>query len=644
MPRKQKLQERVQGMPPRKQSGFNGVDELLEYGRSLLLARQKLQEWGDVLVIEDEEHADVSRREEAWTKAFHRRFRNTSADNVIVAAAREHRLDQIDIELLTALILHGVCVISQRVSDCSDIVELVRRNESMSVKLLRALRPDSRLANSGLVIYEEEERDVRELRPTIDPDLIDAVLCDRQRNVRQWPTAETEEDLLRELKTLSKLLEARSEVLDSSSIFSVFSSSKPVRENRTIARMLRGLREALAAHADWRLAQVVTPDDLAGRPQRSLLLLALIGKELGHCPADDELYTGAGLARAISRSVEDVEKNLCLLSTEGSVIRDNCVQPCGGAGIYASDDPATLAKTEFELTRKTRELLELKRSVSKRAGGFDIRHPHMRLDQLVLAPGVRQALDMAMAQARHGRQFLDEWGLGEVITYGRAVTLLFAGPPGVGKTACAEGLAHALDMPIMVADFSEIQNCYVGKTEKNIVRAFREAARNGAVLFWDEADAMFFDRDDAEQSWEVRHVNVLLQELEKFEGVCVLATNRNVALDKAVARRITLKVNFDRPDHTARRAIWQKMLPPKLPLADDVDLDAIAIHDLTGGEIKNIILNAARLAMLADPPANVLGRAELERAIELEQTGRPSGDTRRIGFCASSSGDTTVKP
>jgi SpoVK/Ycf46/Vps4 family AAA+-type ATPase len=151
------------------------------------------------------------------------------------------------------------------------------------------------------------------------------------------------------------------------------------------------------------------------------------------------------------------------------------------------------------------------------------------------------------------------------------------------------------------------------------------------VLFWDEADAMFYDRECAGSSWEVRDVNVLLQELERFDGVCVLATNRRLALDPALERRITLKVEFHAPDRGMRRRIWEKMLGRKMPLSGDVDLDRLSRLELTGGQIKNVLLNAARLALAARPEGPVAW-ADFEEALAME-TQEPGTDPRgRIGF------------
>lgn len=143
---------------------------------------------------------------------------------------------------------------------------------------------------------------------------------------------------------------------------------------------------------------------------------------------------------------------------------------------------------------------------------------------------------------------------------------------------------------------------------------------------------MFFSRDSARWNWEAREVNVLLQELERFEGVCVLATNRTVALDPALERRIAIKVAFERPDRAQRRSIWEKLLPKKMPLGREINLDELSHEDLVGGEIKNVILNASRFALQRDERGPVT-MADFRKAVELERSGQWSRANRtRIGF------------
>jgi SpoVK/Ycf46/Vps4 family AAA+-type ATPase len=212
------------------------------------------------------------------------------------------------------------------------------------------------------------------------------------------------------------------------------------------------------------------------------------------------------------------------------------------------------------------------------------------------------------------------------------MTLLFSGPPGVGKTACAEGLAAELGLSILVADYGQVENCFVGETEKNISRLFREAASHRALLFLDEADAVLANRDRAFRNWEVRAVNVLLQQIERYEGVCILATNRLEDLDRALERRVSIKIRFERPDTEQRRRIWEILVPPSLPLADDVDLDSLAEYDLSGGEIKNALLNAARAALTRGPHAKVTGQ-DLRRSARAELDGKWGGSAGEpIGY------------
>lgn len=143
---------------------------------------------------------------------------------------------------------------------------------------------------------------------------------------------------------------------------------------------------------------------------------------------------------------------------------------------------------------------------------------------------------------------------------------------------------------------------------------------------------MFADRGSLTHNWEMRQANVLLQEIERFEGVCILATNREITLDSALERRITVKVRFDRPDSVLRERIWRKLLPHQLPLGPDVDLGTLGREDLSGGEIKNVILNAARIALhrCSGGPVTM---EDFRQAVQMEHTGRFLENRRSlIGF------------
>jgi SpoVK/Ycf46/Vps4 family AAA+-type ATPase len=213
---------------------------------------------------------------------------------------------------------------------------------------------------------------------------------------------------------------------------------------------------------------------------------------------------------------------------------------------------------------------------------------------------------------------------------GRGVTCLFAGPSGVGKTLSAEVLAHELGVDLYTIDLSQVVDKYIGETEKNLERIFTEAEGVNGVLFFDEADALFGKRSDV-QSAHDRHANVevayLLQRMERFDGVAVLATNLRGNLDEAFTRRIDVIVQFTEPDVDERLRLWQLHLPPTLPVADDLDLPLLAkALDITGGVIRNVTLAAAYMAAAEQRPLSMADLVTATRR-EYRKVGRlvPSG-------------------
>lgn len=230
--------------------------------------------------------------------------------------------------------------------------------------------------------------------------------------------------------------------------------------------------------------------------------------------------------------------------------------------------------------------------------------PRVSLDQVVLSPAVRRRLEEVLWQVSEGNRLLSQWGLDRAIEKGKGTTVLLAGPPGTGKTMTAEAMAHHLKRPLYRVDYAQLESKWIGETDKNIVAVFREAATAGAVLLLDEADAILSARLDGghynDQAYN-RQVSILLTELEDFEGLCVLTSNRSVALDEGLARRISATFSFNVPGPTERLRIWQELLPLGVPVAGEIDLDALAQrYPLAGGHIKNAILAAVRKAALRD--------------------------------------------
>ncbi len=224
--------------------------------------------------------------------------------------------------------------------------------------------------------------------------------------------------------------------------------------------------------------------------------------------------------------------------------------------------------------------------------------PFFTWRDLVAAPDLLAQLLEIAEQVMRRYQVYEEWGYGPSLTRGRGVTALFSGPSGVGKTMAAEVLARHLDLALYRIDLSSVVNKYIGETEKNIRRVFDAAERSGAILFFDEADALFGKRTEVRDSHD-RFANIeidyLLQRMESYHGLAILATNRRSSLDRAFLRRLRFVVEFPFPDADARRRIWQKVFPATAPLAG-IDYERLGRLEIPGGNIRNIAINAAFLA------------------------------------------------
>src|SRR6185295_17573799 len=231
---------------------------------------------------------------------------------------------------------------------------------------------------------------------------------------------------------------------------------------------------------------------------------------------------------------------------------------------------------------------------------------------VVLPPQTSRLLDQAMAEVRNHSLIFQNWGLGERHSLGRGLTFNFAGPPGTGKTICAEAVAHALGMKLLVVNYAEAESMWAGETPKNIAAIFRGAADSGAVLFFDEADAIAGRRSTGMNIPHEREmnitINVMLRELEAFNGVAIFATNVAANFDPAFERRIRTHVLFEMPGAELREKIWRLQIhPTKTPLAPDVDFHALGLrYEASGGDIKNAVIKAA--ASVAAEPGPVAGK------------------------------------
>lgn len=238
-------------------------------------------------------------------------------------------------------------------------------------------------------------------------------------------------------------------------------------------------------------------------------------------------------------------------------------------------------------------------------------------DDIVLPGDVRKQLRELAEQVRQRGRVYDRWGFGAQLARGRGITALFAGASGTGKTMAAEILAADLELDLYRIDLAGIVSKYIGETEKNLRRVFEAAEHSGAILFFDEADTLFGTRTEVRDShdrYANLEVNYLLQRMEDYSGLAILATNRRSALDSAFLRRLRFVIEFPFPNSDDRRRIWERVFPSNAP-TDRLELAFLSRLDLSGGNIRSIALNAAFLAAAQQVP---IGMPDVMRAAARE--------------------------
>jgi SpoVK/Ycf46/Vps4 family AAA+-type ATPase len=245
--------------------------------------------------------------------------------------------------------------------------------------------------------------------------------------------------------------------------------------------------------------------------------------------------------------------------------------------------------------------------------------PDVGWDDLVLPPACLSGLRELAARARHRDRVMDEWGMRPGGGRGRGITALFAGDSGTGKTMSAEVIAADLGLDLYSINLATVVDKYVGETEKNLERIFTEADGVNAVLLFDEADALFGKRSEVRDAHD-RYANIevayLLQRMESFDGLAILASNLRANLDEAFARRLDAVIDFPMPDESHRLVLWDRCLGPAIPRQDDVDLSFCARQfELSGGNIRSIAVTAAYLAAEMGEPVSML---DLVRATQRE--------------------------
>lgn len=332
--------------------------------------------------------------------------------------------------------------------------------------------------------------------------------------------------------------------------------------------------------------------------------------EVGRPDADEQAAlwrvalsgTAPGLIGQIPRLVSHFDLDASGIGA--AVLR---IPPEGPGG----DAEGRLARRLWDACRETARprLDDLARRVEPRAGWGDLVLPGLQL----------QALRALAAQVRNRWTVHREWGFDGAGVRGLGVTALFAGPSGTGKTLAAEVVAGALGLDLYVVDLSRVVDKYIGETEKNLSRLFDAAEGAGAVLLFDEADALFGKRSEIRDSHD-RYANIevsyLLQRMESYRGLAILTTNQKGALDDAFLRRLRFVVSFPFPGPAQRADLWRRAFPSGTPTRD-LDPERLARLNVAGGSVRTIALNAAFLAAEAGEPVgmdHVLAAARIEYA------------------------------
>jgi hypothetical protein len=295
----------------------------------------------------------------------------------------------------------------------------------------------------------------------------------------------------------------------------------------------------------------------------------------------------------------------------------------------AADVAADLA-TVRDLEGRPLTIEDVSTGVRARAGlalfgGVKLLHPMAAWDELVVPEDRLTQLHEAVNRLLLQDRVLDEWGFLRGRPGSRGVRMLFSGPPGTGKTLAAEVLARSLSVDLLLVDISRVVSKWIGETEKNLAAVFETAERSQAVLFFDEADALFGKRTEVSDAHD-RYANLetayLLSRLERFEGLAILATNLRQNIDPAFIRRVEFAVDFDPPDREERLALWQVHVPGGAPLAADVNLrELAALYPVVGAFIRNAAVAAG---FLAAGDGGVVTRNHFIHAIrrEYEKAGR----------------------
>ncbi len=331
--------------------------------------------------------------------------------------------------------------------------------------------------------------------------------------------------------------------------------------------------------------RLIASRERAGPWERPLLAVELTRPDL----AERRQLWRAALGPSAALLAGPIEQLAAQFDLDAPAL-DAAVSLIAPDGADTPAQPGEMADTLWEICRAQARphLDDLAQRIPAVAGWND----------LVLPDSQREILREIVVHVRQRGQVYDAWGFAEKSQRGLGISALFAGPSGTGKTMAAEVLANTLRLDLYRIDLSQVVSKYIGETEKNLRRVFAAAERGGAILLFDEADALFGKRSEVKDSHD-RYANLevsyLLQLMEAYSGLAILTTNLKSALDSAFLRRIRFVVQFPFPDAPQRAEIWRRVFPPGVPLGALIP-ERLGQLNVAGGNIKNIALHAAFLA------------------------------------------------
>jgi len=263
-----------------------------------------------------------------------------------------------------------------------------------------------------------------------------------------------------------------------------------------------------------------------------------------------------------------------------------------------------------------------------------VKEPEYELKDVLLKWDIKEKVLLFLDTHRDNK--FETLGVTERIKNGLGTVFLFYGPSGTGKSMLAEAVASYIHKKVLIVEYPKIMDRWLGQTDKNIYQLFRSAEENDFVLILDEADTLFYNRSFAMAEHDIRFVNEMLQELERFKGVVILTTNMEVLFDQALERRVALKIKFELPSKELCLKIWQSHIPQNIKISEGTDFGLLAVkYEFSGGNIKNAVLNAIR--RMASRCSDTLSMEDLKFGADLEKEGMFSQANNPRKVCGFSS-------